>query len=220
MEAYTNGVVRKLIAKEGDTIPMADDCVIGSPDRTSRRWSSGRRAGGTPLPRPRPPSAQAPRRARRPARAAAPARAGRRPPRPRPGAGAEGGRGLRASPLALRMAADAGIDIGTLKGTGPQGRIIRRDIEAASSRPRRGGPRPPPSPSAKCRRSSCRRCGARSRGAWCRARRRCRNFYLTGTVRMERAWGLQGVCATRTTRLASTDVVVKPRPARCGATPR
>ena len=41
------------------------------------------------------------------------------------------GRALRASPLALRMAAEAGINLGALQGTGPQGRVIKRDIEAA-----------------------------------------------------------------------------------------
>ncbi|HET6307273.1 MAG TPA: 2-oxo acid dehydrogenase subunit E2, partial [Rhodopila sp.] len=36
-----------------------------------------------------------------------------------------------ASPLARRMAAQAGIDLATLSGSGPNGRIIRADIDAA-----------------------------------------------------------------------------------------
>jgi pyruvate dehydrogenase E2 component (dihydrolipoamide acetyltransferase) len=44
------------------------------------------------------------------------------------------GRSLRASPLALRMAAEAGVDLAQVRGTGPQGRIIKRDIEDAVSR--------------------------------------------------------------------------------------
>ena len=40
-----------------------------------------------------------------------------------------------ASPLARRLAAQAGIDLATLKGTGPHGRILRRDLETASARP-------------------------------------------------------------------------------------
>jgi len=39
------------------------------------------------------------------------------------------------SPLAARMAADAGIDLRSLQGSGPGGRIIKRDIEAAISQP-------------------------------------------------------------------------------------
>jgi pyruvate dehydrogenase E2 component (dihydrolipoamide acetyltransferase) len=41
----------------------------------------------------------------------------------------EGGR-LAASPVALRMAAELGIDIKKVRGSGPVGRIIKRDIEA------------------------------------------------------------------------------------------
>ncbi|WP_213271751.1 pyruvate dehydrogenase complex dihydrolipoamide acetyltransferase [Hyphomonas sp.] len=41
-----------------------------------------------------------------------------------------GGR-LKASPLAKRIAANRGIDLKVLKGSGPHGRIIRRDVESA-----------------------------------------------------------------------------------------
>src|SRR5262249_12915439 len=40
------------------------------------------------------------------------------------------------SPLAARMAAEAGIDLRSLQGSGPGGRIIKRDIEAALSQPK------------------------------------------------------------------------------------
>ncbi|PYS94104.1 MAG: pyruvate dehydrogenase complex dihydrolipoamide acetyltransferase [Acidobacteria bacterium] len=49
----------------------------------------------------------------------------------------DGGNGQRTggrvvvSPLAARMAADAGINLQTLAGSGPGGRIVKRDIEAA-----------------------------------------------------------------------------------------
>jgi len=43
---------------------------------------------------------------------------------------ADGAR-IFASPLARRLAAQAGLDLNTLKGTGPHGRIVRRDVEAA-----------------------------------------------------------------------------------------
>ncbi len=38
---------------------------------------------------------------------------------------------IKASPLARKMAQDAGLDIGALAGSGPEGRIVKRDIEAA-----------------------------------------------------------------------------------------
>ena len=37
-----------------------------------------------------------------------------------------------ASPLARRIAAERGVDLGSLAGSGPHGRILRRDVEAAS----------------------------------------------------------------------------------------
>ena len=40
-----------------------------------------------------------------------------------------------ASPLARRMAQQAGIDLASLKGSGPNGRIVRADIDAAQNRP-------------------------------------------------------------------------------------
>ncbi len=36
-----------------------------------------------------------------------------------------------ASPLARRIAADKGVDLGTIKGSGPNGRIVKADVEAA-----------------------------------------------------------------------------------------
>jgi pyruvate dehydrogenase E2 component (dihydrolipoamide acetyltransferase) len=46
---------------------------------------------------------------------------------------AEGGR-IFVSPLARRMAQQAGIDLAALKGSGPNGRIVKADIEAAQQR--------------------------------------------------------------------------------------
>jgi pyruvate dehydrogenase E2 component (dihydrolipoamide acetyltransferase) len=45
-----------------------------------------------------------------------------------------GGR-VFASPLARRLAAEAGIDLATVQGSGPHGRIIKRDIEKAKAEP-------------------------------------------------------------------------------------
>ena len=44
-----------------------------------------------------------------------------------------GGR-IFASPLARRIAADRGVDLASLAGSGPHGRILRRDVEAAETR--------------------------------------------------------------------------------------
>lgn len=59
---------------------------------------------------------------------AAPVKAEAPPPAPK------GGR-LRISPLALRLAAELGVDPKTAKGSGPGGRILRADILAAAKNP-------------------------------------------------------------------------------------
>ncbi|HVU76682.1 MAG TPA: dihydrolipoamide acetyltransferase family protein [Gaiellaceae bacterium] len=67
-----------------------------------------------------------------PARAEAPA-----PSDPGPGSDpvpATNGR-VKASPLARRLAREKGIDIASLRGTGPEGRIVARDVEGAKARP-------------------------------------------------------------------------------------
>ncbi len=43
-----------------------------------------------------------------------------------------------ASPLARRLARDAGVDLASVKGSGPHGRIIRRDVEGLKGAPQRG----------------------------------------------------------------------------------
>ncbi|WP_206453926.1 pyruvate dehydrogenase complex dihydrolipoamide acetyltransferase [Aurantimonas marina] len=49
-------------------------------------------------------------------------------------AASDGAKGERvfASPLARRLAKDAGIDIGTVEGSGPHGRVVKTDVEAAA----------------------------------------------------------------------------------------
>jgi pyruvate dehydrogenase E2 component (dihydrolipoamide acetyltransferase) len=55
-----------------------------------------------------------------------------------PAASSRNGARVFASPLARRMAAQAGLDLGALRGSGPQGRIVKADIDAALT----GGARP------------------------------------------------------------------------------
>ena len=53
-----------------------------------------------------------------------------------PAAGASDGQNrIFASPLAKRIAKDAGLDLASISGTGPNGRIVKADVEAAKSAP-------------------------------------------------------------------------------------
>jgi pyruvate dehydrogenase E2 component (dihydrolipoamide acetyltransferase) len=53
--------------------------------------------------------------------------------------------GAKASPLARRLARELGVDLGAIKGSGPQGRIVKDDVQAAAEGTR---PRPAPRPAA------------------------------------------------------------------------
>jgi pyruvate dehydrogenase E2 component (dihydrolipoamide acetyltransferase) len=78
--------------------------------------------------------------ASKPAAAAAPAvvATGPAPAAPK---SAGGGR-ILASPLARRIAADKGLDLSTITGTGPNGRIVKADVEAARATPVPAAPAP------------------------------------------------------------------------------
>jgi pyruvate dehydrogenase E2 component (dihydrolipoamide acetyltransferase) len=56
----------------------------------------------------------------------------------------EGSSRIFASPLARRLAAERGLDLASLKGSGPHGRIIRADVEAAGVAPRPAPSAAPP----------------------------------------------------------------------------
>ncbi len=55
-----------------------------------------------------------------------------------------GGKRLFASPLARRIAAEKGIDLSAVKGTGPHGRIVRADVDAAGTTGKAAAPAPAP----------------------------------------------------------------------------
>jgi pyruvate dehydrogenase E2 component (dihydrolipoyllysine-residue acetyltransferase) len=68
------------------------------------------------------------------------------PPPPRRERAAEDG-GIKASPLARRLAEEMGVDLASLKGTGPDGRIVKEDVMAAgSTKPKADRRRPPAGP--------------------------------------------------------------------------
>ncbi len=129
MQALANGVLRKILIKEGESAPLGNIiAVIGEPDEdisqvvSSATASSAKtQVAATPTePKPEP-QAQKP----EPVVAASGTGNGREA-----AASTPSGR-LVVSPLAARMAAEAGIDLRSLSGSGPSGRIIKRDIEAA-----------------------------------------------------------------------------------------
>lgn len=87
--------------------------------------------GGAPAPTAAPAAPAAPAPTASPAPAPAPVAP--TSPAPAPAAAPGAGGRIKASPLARRMAAEKGLDLSRVAGSGPEGRIVRRDIEGASS---------------------------------------------------------------------------------------
>ncbi|HEV2281419.1 MAG TPA: dihydrolipoamide acetyltransferase family protein [bacterium] len=111
VEAPASGLLLRILAPEGTTAPVATPiALIGDP---GERAAPGARSG-TAAPRPAPPSA--------PAFESSAASGGARTP--------HDGR-VRVSPRARVLAAAHGVDLHALRGSGPDGRIIERDVQCA-----------------------------------------------------------------------------------------
>lgn len=127
LEAVEEGVLGKIVVSEG-TEGVAVNALIAVMLEDGEDASAADAAASsaqTPAPEP---AAQPTESATEPAPTPAPA------PQPTPQAApASDGTRLFASPLAKRMAADAGIDISAVPGSGPHGRIVKTDVEAAIS---------------------------------------------------------------------------------------
>ena len=118
-----DGVLLKIVAQEGEDIPVKGLLAyIGQ---------SGEAVGGAA-----PDAAPA-------APAAVPAAAA--PAAPAPAAAPNGAR-IRISPLARKTAAKLGVDYTALRGTGPSGRIVQRDILAAAQAQKETAAAPAPAP--------------------------------------------------------------------------
>ena len=133
VESAFSGVVLRHLIQEGTPIPVGDPiAVIGEQGESVDLASLG--AGAQAAEAPAPKSAEAPA-APEPAPVSAPAPAA--PVEAAPVAEAIPGlpAGVRASPLARRMAEDRGIDLRAVRGSGPQGRIIKQDIESYQAQP-------------------------------------------------------------------------------------
>ena len=133
--ARGDGVLRKRLAAEGETRPVGDLlAVIGTADENIDVLLGGASASPTLTPAVSAPSAPSvPSVAPRLGNAAPPPKAPPlpEPPTEQPRHATEDGERLRSSPLARRMATEGGLEIDQVQGSGPGGRIIKRDIEAA-----------------------------------------------------------------------------------------
>ncbi|MGH7256697.1 MAG: dihydrolipoamide acetyltransferase family protein [Nitrospirales bacterium] len=116
LEAFASGTLRRVLAQEGQTVPAgALIAVIAEPEEDIKGLLNASPATGG--------KASAPPKAGRPA----PSKAS---PSPAPEPETGGGR-IKASPRAKTLAAERGIDLGSLQGTGPGGRVVEEDVRKA-----------------------------------------------------------------------------------------
>ncbi len=122
LEAIDDGTLAKIVVAEGtENVPV--NAIIAVVLEEGEDASA---LDGMDLSAPAPVAAPAEASAPAPA-AAAPAS---EPPAPATPAREAGDR-IKASPLARRMAAQAGLDLAAISGSGPNGRIVKADIETA-----------------------------------------------------------------------------------------
>ena len=121
VEAVDEGVVGKIFVAEGSE-GVKVNAVIAVLLEDGESASDISATPSAPAPASAAPMAAAP----AAAEAAAPA------PAPRSN-GAAGGERVAASPLARRLAQQKGVDLSALAGSGPNGRIVKRDVENAGA---------------------------------------------------------------------------------------
>lgn len=151
IEIFEDGTVEELVAKIGEKLPVG--AVL------ARISGTGGEPAKAPLPAAPPVTAAAP-----PATTSLPA-----------------GRPHRVSPLARKIAAELGVDLATVEGSGPGGAIERADVEraAAARESQPAAPAEPPTDSSPLRRAIA--------AAMAKSNREIPHYYLDTTIDMTRA---------------------------------
>ena len=137
VEAVDEGTIAKILVPEGtQDVPVNDVIAVMAGDGEDVKAASAGAASAPPkaaaaeAPAAKPPAGLAP----APAPAAkAPSPAAPAPQAAAPASQANGHARIFSSPLARRLAREAGIELARINGSGPHGRIIARDVEEAKS---------------------------------------------------------------------------------------
>lgn len=116
MEAFDEGTITEILIQEGEKTAVGAVLAVLDGD-----------SAASPAPAAKTPDAAAPEEKAAPAAPAAAA--------PAASPAAVSGERIKASPLARKVAADLGVDLSAVAGSGPAGRIVKSDVEAAGSAP-------------------------------------------------------------------------------------
>ena len=116
VEANSDGILRRLVAAEGDVIPVLGVlAVLGAADDTAAAIEAAAASGGKSAAPVKSTAASQPAPQAAVASISAPASTD-----------------VRASPIAKKLAADLGVNLSALSGTGPAGRILEADVRGAA----------------------------------------------------------------------------------------
>jgi pyruvate dehydrogenase E2 component (dihydrolipoamide acetyltransferase) len=185
IESAASGILAKIVVPPGQTVPVGTVIgVIAEP---------GEKIAEEPAPAAEAPEAPPPAEEARWEEAAP-------PPEVR----------VKASPVARKMAKEAGIDLSQIKGTGPGGRVMERDVQAAvearPAPPRPAAPPPPPGeavPLSRMRQAIARRMAESKRTA--------PHFYVTVEIAMDEAMKVReqlNALAPEAEKVSVNDLVV------------
>ena len=121
LQARGDGILRRIVAGEGTTVEVGKlVAIIAAPDDDIGDVGTTAPAAVVVA---------------SPAAAPQPAGAEPTPPTAAPVAGTPTTDRVKASPLARRMAREQNVDLGSVRGSGPGGRIVKRDLEGAAPAP-------------------------------------------------------------------------------------
>ena len=136
MEAFDEGIVGKLYVQEGQKAPLGGvlAVLVEEDEEAPANPPAGKAAAAPKADESKPKGAKA-------------AKGGRPAPAQVVALTTSSGR-IKASPLARKVAAHRGVDLAAVAGTGPGGRIVKRDVEAAQAGGSGSGNGGAPSPAA------------------------------------------------------------------------
>lgn len=162
LQAFDDGTVAKLAVEEGQTLPVGGLILVLAEEGedVEQAAQAGKSAGGSPAKAAKKKESGAGADDEEPAEEEPAEETGEeagketdkkadKEAEPASAAATSGGAArVKASPLARKMAQEHGLDLAGIKGSGPGGRIIKRDILAAQQSPRKAGAAKPASATA------------------------------------------------------------------------
>ena len=183
MEAYSSGVLGRIVVEEGRAVPVGELIAVITqpgeevPSLESLGESLGESPGAAPAGAPQAPA---------PSATAVPA-----PQAAAPEPGAE----VRASPIARRLAREKGIELSLVQGTGPGGRVTEADVlafgDGAAAAPAPATAAAPSVTQAPAERVELTRMRRAIAAVTVQSKREAPHFYVTSEIDMTEAMALR-----------------------------